>query len=432
MMTKEAITRGAVSKGTGRQAPWKRLFIAAFSIILLTAGAIWLSLWWEDRPLRAIDSALDRGEYAEALDLANDYLKENSSNARVLDQKARALAGLERWSEALRLFELIGADSLASQRAWAKALLVHQRWNEALPLLTRLNALAPDDGDILHELCACEAKLGYFDESLRAAERLLALKGHERRGRLLLGTLHFRRGNNRLAIQAWLPLLEEGSDLSDLQITPSEFLLACGRALLDDGRPADALVQLVRSVRLNPTPEALDALAEACDGLGDRKRAVSLWEQAVAQNSDDRPAREGLAQEALERKSAPDAERWLEPLLSRPDLKSSTAFLAQRAATVAGNKEAAAKWAERVKALREREKKIDSLEQVLRESPRSFWARCVRAHHFASEGNYSQAQVLAEELLAQQPDEQYVRQLADAIRNRQPLPPLDAIPLKQY
>ena len=40
----------------------------------------------------------------------------------------------------------------------------------------------------------------------------------------------------------------------------------------------------------------------------------------------------------------------LEPLLARDDLKSSTAFLAQRAATVAGDKEAAARWAERVAA----------------------------------------------------------------------------------
>ncbi len=192
-------------------------------------------------------------------------------------------------------------------------------------------------------------------------------------------------------------------------------------------------MQLERSVRLDPAPEALDALAEAMrSALGDRKRAVSLWEQAVARNPDDRLAREGLAQQALEKKSAADAERWLEPLLSRDDLASSTAFLAQRAATIAGDKAAAAKWGERVNALREREKKIGSLEQTLRESPRSFWSRCVRAHHFASEGNYSQAQILAEELSAQKPDEPYVRQLADAIRNHQQLPPLDAIPLKQY
>lgn len=423
---------GAVINATRRHAPWKRLLIGFSSIVLLTVGALWLALWWEDRPLRAIDKSLERHDFAQALDQANDYLKEFSSNSRVLDQKARALAGLERWTEAIRLFELVGAESFASQRAWATALLNQERWDEALPLLTRLTELAPNDGDVLHELSACEAKLGYPDESIRTAERLLRLPGHERRGRLLLGTLQFKRGNNRLAIQAWRPLVEQGSDLHDLQIPPGEFLLSYGRALLQDGRPGQARDQFELAVRLDPTADALQALAEACEGLGDRDRAVALWQQAVAGNPSNRPAREGLAHAALERRSAEEAEHWLAPLLSRDDLHSSTAFLAQRAATIAGDQDAAARWARRGTALRERENKIVALEQVLRESPRSFLARCVRTHHFATEGNYSQAQVLADELLAQQPNEPYVRQLASAIRNHQPLPPLDAIPLKQH
>lgn len=415
-----------------RKAPWKRMLVGLASIVLLTAGAIGCVLWWEDRPLRAIEQALDRQEFEQALDLANGYLKDFSSNSRVLDQKARALAGLERWTEALRIFDLIGADTFASQKAWAHALLFHERWNEALPLLTRLGEIAPQDGDVLHELSACCAKLGYFDESIRAAERLVRLSDHERRGRLLLGTIHYRRGNNRLAIQAWQPLLEQKSDLDDLQTPAAGFLLAYGRALLDDGRPAEALAQLERSAGLDPTAETLDALAEACDGMGDRDRAVSLWEQAVARNANDRPAREGLAQAALEKKLSSEAQRWLEPLLSDDDLRSSTAFLAQRAATIAGDREEAARWAARAGLLREREKKINALEQSLRETPHSFWSRCVRAHHFASDGNPAQALVLAEELLKQKPDEPFVRQLADAVRNHKPLPPLDMIPIRQF
>jgi hypothetical protein len=67
----------------------------------------------------------------------------------------------------------------------------------------------------------------------------------------------------------------------------------------------------------------------------------------------------------------------------------------------------------------------------LRDAPQSFWSRCVRAHHFASEGNSLQALIIAEELLKQRPDEPFVLKLADAIRNHQPLPPLDAIEVKR-
>src|SRR5436190_17506960 len=200
-----------------RRPPWVRVLVGLVAIVVFTASAIGLSLWWEDRPLRAIEQALDRKDFPQALELAHDDLKVSPNHFPALDQKARALAGLERWTEAGRLFDRIGADSFASQRAWAQSLLHEQRWTEALPLLTRLNELSPDDGDILHELCACQGQLGYFDESIQAAERLTKMPGHDRRGRLLLGMLHYKRGNNRLAIQAWRPLLEQQSDLSDLQ-----------------------------------------------------------------------------------------------------------------------------------------------------------------------------------------------------------------------
>ena len=415
-----------------RPPPWKRLLAGLISIVVVTFAAIGLAVWWEDRPLAAIERALDLKDYDQALLLTDKYLKDSPYHLRALDQKARALAGLQRWSEAERLFDRIGGESFASRRAWSQALLHERRWNEALPLLTRLNEQAPHDPDILHELCACEAKLGYFDESIEAAKRLTRISGHGRRGRFLLGMLHYKRGNNRLAIEAWKPLFEEGPDLSDLQASPAEFLLAFGRALLDDGRPAEALQPLKRAVHLDPAAEALDALAEAHDDLGDRAQAAALWEQAVARSPEDRAAREGLARAALEKKAPAEALRWLGPLLTKDDLHSSTAFLAQRCASFAGDKEAAATWTARANSLRDREKKIDAVEQALRDTPRSFWARCVRAHKFASEGNFSQALELSEELRRQKPDEPFVRDLAEAIRNHKPLPPLESIPLKQF
>src|SRR5262249_46332425 len=153
-----------------------------------------------DRPLREIDRALDQKQYEQALRLASAYLTKVPDRTQALEQKARALVGLGQWTEAGRLFDVIGADSQPGQRAWSQCLLHDERWSAALVLLKRLRMLSPDDPDLLHELAACFAKLGYLDESVEAAERMQKCPGQETRARLLLGMLHYKRGNNRLAI----------------------------------------------------------------------------------------------------------------------------------------------------------------------------------------------------------------------------------------
>lgn len=405
-------------------------------ILLVTISGLGIYLWWEDRPLRKIEQALARRDFDQALRLANSYLEAFPNRSEALIQKARALAGLSRWSEASRLFDAVGTDSIAGQRAWVQALLHEERWSEALPLLIRLGNLSPDDPDLLHELAACEFKLGYFDEAVRIAERLSQLDGSELRGRLLLGMLEFRRMNNRLAIQAWEPILERNPDLTGLQLTPAEFLRLYGQALLEYGRPADARPVLVRSVQMAATPEAQadgqNALAEVYEQLDDLPEAVALWRQIVAANPDDRKARAGLARAALEEKSVNEALAWLQPLLSRDDLLSSTAFLAQRAATLAGDETATAAWKKKADLLRKRERRIRVLDQRMRDSPHSFWARALQAHRFAREGNAHQALVMAEGLLREDSEQAFVKQLVDALRNHKPLPDLDLVPVDRF
>lgn len=405
-----------------------RLICGTALILLVTISGLAIVLWSEDRPLRTIERSLAREDFGEALGLANIYLKSFPSSSEALTQKARALAGLARWSEAARLFDRIGADTASGQRAWSQALMHEERWSEALPLLVRLSGLSPDDSDLLYGLATCQSKLGYIDEALSVAERLSRLKGHELRGRLLLGMLHYWRPNTRLTIQAWLPILERNPELTDLQLTPAEFLLLYGKALLDDGRAAEARPVLTRSVRLAATAEAQNALAETCELLDDLPEAVELWRQVALRDPFNRAAREGLALAALENRSADEALHWLEPLLSRDNLHSSTVFLAKRAATLAGDGEAATRWDEQAEVLRKRERRTALLEQKMRDAPYSYWSRALRAHRFGSEGNAHQALVMAEELLREDPDNEFVGRLADALRNHKTLPSLDLIP----
>jgi tetratricopeptide (TPR) repeat protein len=427
-----AHVRGTRAARRIRRPSWVSLVRGLIIVTLLTCGAIAFVLWWEDRPLEAIEQALVRKDFQVAIDLADSYLKEYPRRSLAIEQKGRALAGLGRWEEAGQLFDRFGAESPAARRAWSQALLHAERWTEALPLLTFLSASSPHDGDLLHELAACQARLGYFPESIQSAQRLVELPGNDRRGRLLLGMLQYRHGNNRLALEAWQPLLEHDPERGDLQVTGAELRFAAGRAMLNDGRPGDALLQLKRAVELDPSADACNALAETDEGLGMRDAAVALWRRVLDLYPESQSAREGLARDALERRSPEEARRWLEPLLVRNDLRSSTAFLAQRAARLGGDRDEATKWETRANALRSEERHRDALDQLVRDAPQAFWSRCVRAHRFASEGNLIQALILTEELFSQQPDEPFIREMADALRRQKPLPSLDRIPVEQH
>src|SRR5262245_41522614 len=122
-----------------RSASGWRLLRGLIAVLVVTGVMIGLLLWWEDGPLREIERSLDHQEYEQALRRVGSYLARFPGHSRALNQKGRALAGLRRWSEAVRLFEQVGSDSPASERAWSQALLHQERWSEAWPLLKRLN-----------------------------------------------------------------------------------------------------------------------------------------------------------------------------------------------------------------------------------------------------------------------------------------------------
>lgn len=401
-------------------------------IAAVTGGGMALLLWWEDRPLRGIESSLAQKDFARALEQADVYLREFPARSRALQLKARALAGLERWGDAAQIFEAVGGDDPESQRAWSLALLHLKHWSEALPLLIELRKHRPDDPEILHELAACHGQLGEYDAGIEVARELSRFPEYVDRGRLLLGTLHERRGNHRLAVESWQSILESNPDAANLQIPPAEFLSAYGRALLSDGRAEEARIALDRSLQMETTSETAAALGDACEQTGDADRAQSLWKSALARDPGNLKARNGLARAALEQNAPAEALKWLSPVAKRDDLSSATAYLFQRSLTLLGNRDEAAAWESRVARLRDQEQRLSTIEQGLQVAPDAFWSRAVRAHRFASQGNLRQAAVLIERLLKERPDEPFVRQLAESLETKTPLPSFDLIPMKLF
>jgi hypothetical protein len=123
--------------------------------------------------------------------------------------------------------------------------------------------------------------------------------------------------------------------------------------------------------------------------------------------------------------------RWLEPLVVLSDLPASTAYLIQRAHTQLGNDEAASQWRERTARIRERERLTSVVNQVLHESPQSFWGQVILAHQFASRGNWAEAEAILAPLEQDPPPDAFFHDLISAVRSRRPLPPLERLPIKE-
>jgi tetratricopeptide (TPR) repeat protein len=110
---------------------------------------------------------------------------------------------------------------------------------------------------------------------LARQERPTELRLDQPEARECLGECHYRRGNYLNAILTWLPLLEEAR-------CPERILLSLGAALFHLGRYQGAYAFFRQAVAENPeSAGALNNAAVACYELGDRAQARRWLEQSL-------------------------------------------------------------------------------------------------------------------------------------------------------
>lgn len=402
--------------------------------VLVTAAAVWGVYWWRALPLARAESLLDQGDSRKALEEVDAYLKDHPGEQRALILKARVLAKRGQWSIAIRMFEKHGAATAPELHAWAEALLHRQQWSEARPVLRRVLELEPHNPDALHEMTACQAKLGLLDEALATAELFSSQPACGARGRLLMATLHKELGNRKSALEAFSQVLVIQPDAENLQISSAEFFLEYGKSLLADGQVDQAAPLLERSLQAEPSDLAYVELGEAYSQLNQPDRARTAWQQALKLNTNSVPGREALANAALRAGDPKAALKWLAPLRDLDDPGTSLAYLFQRAYTLSGEEQQAQRWTEITRKLRKRQRVFAAVENVLSEAPRSFWARVIRAYQFANEGNWVQAERMLAPLKAsiQQKPTPFVEQLFQAIQQRSALPSLESLPITLF
>lgn len=416
----------------------RRSWLRSLSLLLLlpcgAAAGIFGVLWWQERPLRQAEALLLSGTPtgpAQALKIVDAWLRSNGDSGSGQALKARILVRLGDPDQALRILQQVGADEVTEMQAWTEACLLLERWTSALPVLEHLAKLQPQNADVLHQLSACRAKLGRYDDAVNAARRFAALPECEARGQTLIGMLERDRANYQKCVEAWDQLFRIQPDATGLQISPAEIFLEYGKALLQLGRNDEAVPVLQKSASLQQTADAAAFLGKALAGSGRPAEAESAWKTAVQLNPESRIAREGLAELSLQNARFTDALQWLTPLENSPSLRSSTAFLLQRTYALLKQPEKSSAWKERITQLKREEDARIQMEQVIFTSPDSLWAQVFQAWHLAEQQNPEQAKTVLFPFVRDD-SHPFIKKLWTALEQGSAIPGLNEVPMDVY
>ncbi|MBM4000475.1 MAG: tetratricopeptide repeat protein [Planctomycetes bacterium] len=415
--------------GAGPHSRLRKGITLAAIVGVAAVGASFGVTWYRERPLAEAEAAMDAGDYDAVFSLVSPFLQRYPDNSRALALKARMLVLMRDPSEAIRIFDRIGAANAKDLHAFARAYLLQEHWSVAMPLLEQTARLDPNNADALYELTSCRMRLGFLQEALDSAQRFAELSSSPARGYVFLGSIQNDLKNRAEAASAYAKALELEPDATNLQVPPFDFLDEYARTLLALGRGEEASALLEKSRAIRHSPRNWTMTGRALAGLGRSDEAAAAWRAAIELDPNADQAREDLAGLELRNGNPDKALEWLAPLESRPVLPSSAAYLFQRAHTLRKDEEKAKAWAARTEQLRKGEQIQHAVESVLVEAPQTFWARVVRAYRFAQQGNWVQARTLMATASAEESDDPFVRDLARALEQRGDLPPLDRLPI---
>jgi tetratricopeptide (TPR) repeat protein len=415
----------------GRKRNWTFWFGRALLIGAAAALIVWGVLWWLDRPLAEAEASLKMGDAKYAHFLLSKFLDRHPNHQRATALQAQVHVALGEADAAIDLFERAGAATSEDERALTRALLMTEQWTLAIPLLERAVQQDAYNADALYELTACRVRLGLFEQALESAQRFARLPGQEARGHLFVGAILRDLGKDAEAAKAYQTVLKYDPTAQSLQSDPADFFLQYGQTLLRLGKPEESLEPLKRSAAARESPEVLLELGNAAMQLQRVEDAKVAWTRAVALDGRYVAAREALAGAELAQGQAEQALQWLTPL-GEEQMTLEAAYLRQRAATLLRKTEEAEHWQQLASKLRKQQEFSAEIDQLVAGSPQSFWARVVRAHRFAEQGNWRQAELLVKVLQQEAPGEPFVIELAAAVHRRRDLPALQSLPITHF
>lgn len=413
-------------RGVGR-------FFRLLAISLVGAAVVvGAATWMQEDSLRDAEQALDQNDPERALALVSYFLETNPSHDQALAVKARALADLGDAEEALKLYDRIGAATPAEMHSWARAFMATGQWSKAIPLLIQVTRREPQNADAMYELTSCHIRMTNLDEAVATAKKLVKIPGQEINGNITLSAIYFDLEDYTESVRCFAKAAELSPDGSKFPLPANEAFFQYGSALLALGRGEEAAVILEKSIANRPSAPAYLVMGNALNQAGRSEEARRAWEMSLKLDPKNGRAREALANAALQRGEPEVGLEYLQPLVGARQLRQSTAYLLNRIYTRLNRPEEAETFRLIAEKLRAADERSGAIDQLLVRTPNSFWANVIRAHRFASDGNWTMAKEISDKLVKEAPQDAYVAELHAAIEKRGQLPSLDKVPLKGF
>jgi hypothetical protein len=197
-------------------------------------------------PLGRGISAYRDGDWRTAEAEARAFLKARSADARARRLLARASARQGRDDTAEAIYRRLGTGPMEAEDLFllGRGLLRRGQYAPALAALGAARDAEPEHAETLDALARYWAGVRSMTDALDAAERLSRLPGWEVRGSVLLGRLRLELLNPAGAASALRYALDRDPRLEGTGAAPREIETLLVRALLQSGRPAEALDRL--------------------------------------------------------------------------------------------------------------------------------------------------------------------------------------------
>jgi len=398
----------------------RRITLALLILIGSCLGALLLNLG----PLNLVwPKTLSTLGYVEDALKSVERIQPATTGSRLL--RARLLFRHGDYVACSRAFLEVGPETNEDLVMLGQSLARQGRWSESIPVL---EAAAEDDSTptaVYRDLADGYAYLGDYDKATEYIDTLDRM-GDRAHALYRYGLLDRELNRPESFVKNWSELVQLADDSSELPQTVDEIKVTLARiclelVLIDEAE--EAIAGVSESARQQ------DVLGDIAAFRGERATAQKHWRRALELNPELYDTREALARSLLEESNFSEALEVLS-LLEKNEItwttEVCTAF--QLAYAGMGDKDNAAKWLSR------REKAQHDLDEVrelmlVASKTGTPMARAVRAWKLATTGNMQQASLIIgamESQLSEKTEDtrlgRYVKLLAAAIRNSQPLP----------
>ncbi|GEM_PF-3440934 len=310
-------TAARMERGSG--SGWPVLTVLKLLAIVLVLGALIAAAvyfgahYWVADPLRQAREALDRKEFRQAAQLAEEYLKKDPNSHEAMLLAARAYVRMGRFAEAEAYFSQVPLEEKDDFYARAAGLVHRKLWAEAGMVYAEILQRWPDEGRALDQLIRIRLQQERHEEAMKLAQRLRLLPGWEATGTLLLALLEFQREQFVEAAQHFEEALKLAPDLDQekTHIEPDVIYQAYAETLYQLGDIDRAIEYAMKARDLGNKPDSCYILGLCYDNKGDTERSRQFFEEAIARDPRHLRSLLKLGQLAL-RDSPEEAVRWFE------------------------------------------------------------------------------------------------------------------------